>query len=181
MLRTLQSRSTVILFVALALYASSLELPGLVMRDDRLILTTVTYGPNGHPIYAVMGRDILLTGWLGPTFSWYANPIAFFTLVFLIIRFKKTALVFSILAVIISLTAFRITNYDFTTSTAHSCYVDTLTPATNPACSTVDHLGIGYFVWLFSLLLLVLYCAMHLQLGRSQIPTISPIATRDVN
>ncbi len=161
-------RSTyLLLYIALALYASSLLLPGFVVNYP-----TYAYAPNWqvlttYELQDAMGYSLLLTGWAGTfilQFAWWANPLAFLALIFSMISARKTALALSVGSFVLALQTYLLHNVP-TTPESVDCDLDIRLRAP-PYCGTVDHLAIGYYLWLASILMLVVYCALQVETTR---------------
>lgn len=104
----------------------------------------VTRGAINGEIEIFYGYWILLFGAFGILeliFSWYANLIVLFILIFGRNEKPKNIFIASIIAFILGLTALRV----------HSL------PNLDTAGPLVDHLAVGYYVWMASLGLFVIY------------------------
>ena len=94
--------------------------------------------------FVLHGYWILLFGAFGVLkliFAWYANLIFLFILIFGKNEKPKNVLVASIIAFVLGLTALAVRDL----------------PNLDAADSSVDRLAVGYYVWMTSLLLFVLY------------------------
>jgi hypothetical protein len=83
--------------VALSLWVASLALTGLVLYAKQQRMT---------------GAEILAMGWLSPlmgNFAWFANPL--FLWAFIRLQTRKSAVALTVLAILLSLDTFRLSNY----------------------------------------------------------------------
>jgi hypothetical protein len=97
------------------------------------------------------GYVLLMTGWvgiLGFMFAWLANifgPLAF---IFAALKMYKTGLVLSAVAFVVALQSFA---FD-------------VIPSEGPGGGTeVDYLGIGFYMWELSFLLIFFYCFLKIR------------------
>ena len=122
-----------ILSASIVLYGISMLLPGIIGKS----------GMSGEE-FVLHGYWILLFGAFGVLkliFAWYANLIFLFILIFGKNEKPKNVLVASIIAFVLGLTALAVRDL----------------PNLDAADSSVDRLAVGYYVWMTSLLLFVLY------------------------
>ncbi len=120
-----------ILFLALALYCISMALPGVVYTD---------YSGS----HSILGIFILVFGWIAFTdwvFAWFANPLFLLAVFRSRIERPGMLLVVSIIAFCLGLSAYTLR----------------VIPDIDGTEPPVDHLAIGYYVWMTSLGLFVLY------------------------
>jgi len=147
-------------------------LPGLTTITPVFSHTTHGYIVGGYSYSTYKGIDVLRWGMIGAVYSifaWYANPLTWLALFFGTLRFRKTALVLATLASIIGLQAFAVRMIPTGFSTNVDCGpIDV--QLHNLQCISLDF-SIGFYIWLLSILLLVIYCGMLLQLSRSSNPT----------
>jgi hypothetical protein len=166
---TMPRSTSVLLYIALALYALSLILPGFVVN-----FPTYAYAPSWQILTTyepqnAMGYDLFLTGWAGIfilQFAWWANPLAFLVLIFSTSGVRKTALALSVSSFLLALQTYLLHNVP-TSPGSVDCDLDIRLRAP-PYCGTVDHLAIGYYLWLASILMLVVYCALQTQKARRE-------------
>lgn len=119
-----------ILFLAFALYCISMALPGV---------SSVGYS-GSHSVYGIF---ILAFGWIAMVkwvFAWFANPLFLFAVFRSRVEKSGMILIVSIIAFCFGLDAYLLRE------------VPNIAPEI-----PVDHLAIGYYVWMASLGLLVLY------------------------
>ena len=126
----LNSFKNTLFFVISALYLYSLCLPGIV-----------------DPV-AMYGWQILQWGWISAPaiISWYANPLLWATLIVANTRFKKTAILLSIVTVLVGLQALP--------------FQGTKLIRGFSLAGTPGYFAAGYYVWLIVLLLTVGYALM---------------------
>jgi hypothetical protein len=118
-----------LLYSVLITYVISLLLPGIIFQDG-----TITYG-----------YTILLTGGLGflvGIFAWYANPLLLLALIRLKKETAKSLFVTAVFAFVLGLSALIV--HDIPKNEAGGK-------------EFIDHLGIGYYVWMVSLGIFVVY------------------------
>jgi hypothetical protein len=123
--------SSALLWLAAALYLISLTLPGIIYQGG----------------YIDYGYYILREGWqsLSPNMlAWNANPLFFLALFCAFIRMYREGLWFSIVALLLGLQSFFF----------H-------TKPNLPQVWHVDHLGVGFYVWELSFLVLTIFCFMQ--------------------
>ena len=131
-----------ILFLAVGFYVISLFLPGIIYSGDQKM-----YG------YFILGF-----GWLGMVhgvFAWFANPLFLLALIRARVEKPKTILVTASAAFILGLTAFMLRSIP---------NLDTEGP-------DVDHLSIGYYVWMTSIALLAIYAYRKMTEEKNTLPT----------
>lgn len=131
--------------IAFVLYTISLALPGVSFIDH-----------NGHE-GSVYGYFILLFGWFAMSqwsFAWFGNPLFLFSLFRSRHERPGIVLLTSLLALSFGVTGFLLEKV----------------PHLDAPESTVTYFGLGYYLWLLSLALLVLYAFMRYR-GRSKSET----------
>ena len=123
-------------YVSVVLFVSSMFLPGIV--DDK---------------GTMLGYEALSIGWLG-TFgfilAWWGNvfgPIAF---IFAMFKKNKASLILSSIAIVLALQSYSLTGYPANEG------------GVGPAVE-VHYLGIGFYAWLLSFVLLFIYCAVQIR------------------
>lgn len=136
--------SSFILAGSFVLYATSLTLPAIVAVSG----DASSFGA----VSTYHGYSALLLGWsvaLMGIFSWFANPLYWFALVFVGINMPKGALISSLLAFVLGLQAFMFTSFP-SGAIGREIY------------DSVDHLASGYYVWMASFALLGIYSLIKL-------------------
>ena len=126
-----------LLHAALALYVISVALPGIEV-------SSVERGAAYTNLY--YGYQVLLMGWVGlifGMFGWYGNVFFFYALAQAKRPAPKNPLLFSCLALLIG-------SIDF-------LFYQIVRLFTGGKHPMIDHFGIGYYVWIVSLALLVAY------------------------
>lgn len=104
---------------------------------------------------AYYGYTILLLGWAGIfvfNFAWYGNLIMVYILLRFHVENPRNILIASIIAFLLGLNAFTLRNLP---------NLDAHGPA-------IHHLGIGYYVWMLSIILLI--CSSYKKFRENNIP-----------
>lgn len=137
----MRKRNGVLLFVFFGLFIASLLLPGIV--------------GNGATHTTITGFHILMYGWFEAfqgIFGWYANPLAALAVLFLLMHRSKGAVVASLLAIACALQSLLFQGKDVS-------FIDTNGP--------FGTLVAGYYVWLSSLVLLLLISYLEFSAKKS--------------
>ena len=114
------------------------------------------------------GYVLLMIGWLGVLgfmFAWLANIFGPLALIFAAFKMYKTGLVLSGIAFIVALQSFTFT----------------IIPTEGPGPgTTVDYLGIGFYTWELSFLLIFIYCFLKIR-NTSNIKSVKSISAQDAS
>lgn len=116
------------LFLAVGLYTISLLLPGIIYNGDQ----------------EMYGYYILAFGWFAVVhgvLAWFANPLFLLALVRMRVEKPKTMFITALVAFVLGLTAFMLRSI----------------PNLDKKGPDVDHLAIGYYIWMASIVLLAIY------------------------
>lgn len=138
------------------LYSASLALPALVSVSGDPVSTGMTSTYHGYGAL-LLGWAVVFVG----IFSWFANPVYYAALVLVKLNMYKPALFLSLLAFALGLQALMFTSFPSG-------------PIGREIYDSVDHLALGYYVWMASFLLLAMYSQIKLMKSK-RIPSV-PIA-----
>lgn len=137
-----------LIYMALALYLSSLFLPAIIL---------VQAAPG-------TGLNILEIGWLGiffGMFAWYANALVALAFIFAHIEDFKTALILLVGAILLGPQSFLLRLVPTSEANFGGCDLDPRLLGTTP-CVPVDHLGVGFYLWMLSFMVLAAHCLVQL-------------------
>lgn len=135
-----------VLFTFLALYLIACACPALTFRR------------NAGDIEVWPGFQVLAVGWLGllyEQFAWYANPVMVLSFIFLLFRRWPTTAVIALVALAIAANTLRLFSQEF--------------PADEAGVNKIrlEHLGIGFYFWVASLLAVIVGALILRQRSRA--------------
>jgi hypothetical protein len=106
------------------------------------------------------GYDILRVGWIAALFgmfAWYSNLLAVIAFVCAKTCAYKTGIAFSFIAFLLGLLALTLRYIPTSEANFGTCGL----PDIVPPCAPLDRLGIGFYVWLASFLVLAVIVIMR--------------------
>lgn len=154
----------IVFVLMVCLYAAAYLFLTFAVIDEPVLGTLA--GNASYTPWVLKGYDAFHVGPLGiftGVYIWYSNPLAFVALFVGWLRARKTALALSVAAYILSLQALPV-HWLLSINTACPPEYSTALP-----CAQL-HLAFGYYVWMLSLALLVIYCFLRLDLRNEQSP-----------
>jgi hypothetical protein len=104
-------------------------------------------------------------------FAWYSNVFVLIAFVLAKLGSFKKGLVLSLAAFLLGLQALSLhaVPTDFGNFDVGACDY-ALQTGRLPLCAPVDHLGVGYYIWLSSFLILSLFCYLTIRSRRTVAP-----------
>lgn len=110
------------------------------------------------------GLNLLEVGWLGlfiGMLAWYANVAAALGFIMALLKNFRAALLVSVAAIVLGSQSFFLRLVPTNEGNFGGCDLGPAMVGTD-SCVPVDHLGIGFYLWMLSFILLATHCLMHI-------------------